>query len=505
MSGELRNSHSYSTTKSAGPTGPDVAGKIETHGINFIPEEDRHSRPRNVTWIMAGSCVTLPLIIQGWIPIALGLSWWASFFAVLAGSTVGALLLAPMALLSPKTGTNNPIGSSAHFGVVGRIVGSTLGLLISVLFTALSVWTGGDAMSAGLSRLLDIPDNTATRLVWYVILAVIVTLIAVFGHATMLFLQRIVAWTAGGLLILGIFVLWPQFNPSYSGGELAFGSFWPTWVAGALPSALVVVGYSLAIGDWTRYISPRKYSSKQIVVATLVGGIVGMGGPVLWGAFTASMFADSSAEYVGTLIAISPLWFVVVLVYLGLGSGVAQGTVNMYSTGLDLSSIFPRVKRVPATVFVAVAAFVVVVVGTVGGAVIDNLTTLLDLLMIGFVSFVTVVAVGYWNHRGQYDAEALQVFVRGETGGRYWFTGGWNWRAMTAFVLATIAGLMGLHTAWFEGPLVSLFSGVGLGFVVSLIVAAVSYVFFLWIAPEKDETYVSGGPRLSGRSAGMRR
>ena len=38
---------------------------------------------------------------------------------MVVGTAVGALLLAPMALLGPRTGTNNPVSSGAHFGVVG--------------------------------------------------------------------------------------------------------------------------------------------------------------------------------------------------------------------------------------------------------------------------------------------------------------------------------------------------------------------------------------------------
>lgn len=481
-------------------TKPDVVGRIEIHGVNFIPEEHRHSRPANVAWIMLGSCVTFPIIVLGWVPVALGLSWWESFWAVLIGSIVGALLLAPMSLLSPKTGTNNPVGSSAHYGIIGRLVGSTLAILISILFTALAIWTGGDAMSASLSRLIGIEDNTASRLIWYTILAIAVVLVAVYGHATMLFLQKITGVVGVVAMLIGIVAVWSGFDPGYAGGEYALGSFWPTWFAGAVPIALAVMGYSLAIGDWTRYISPHKYTPHQVAMATIIGGVFGMGGPAMWGTFTAVTFADPTQEYVGTLVATVPLWYVVGVLLLGLGSGAAQGTVNMYSTGLDLSSIIPRVRRVPATIMVGVAGYILVVAGVLVGNLIDNLTTLLDLLAVGFACFAVITAIGYWNHRGQYDSYALQAFSRGEKGGRYWFTNGWNFRAVTAFVVGTIAGLAALRTAWYTGPLVQLFGGIGLGFVISASVGAVLYVALLWLFPEDGSNYVAGSPRIARRS-----
>lgn len=476
---------------------PDVAGRIEQHGVNYIPEEDRHSRPANVFWIMLGSCVTFPIIVLGWIPVALGLSFWEAMSAVFVGTIVGALLLAPMSLLSPKTGTNNPIGSSAHFGIVGRIVGSVLAMLISIVFTALAVWTGGDALSASFSRLFGFEETSATRVFWYTAIALFVLLVAVYGHSTMLFLQKISGPVAGGVMILGVVVLWPMFDPGRPGtGELAFGTFWPTWVAGAVPIALAVMGYSLAIGDWTRYISAKRFRPGQVAGWTIFGGIVGMGLPAMWGTFTASVLLDPTADYVSSLVAVVPLWYVVGVAIIGLASGTAQGTVNMYSTGLDLSSIFPSIKRVPATLFVGVAAYIVVLLGVFVGNLIDNLTTALDLLSIGFASFVVVVAVGYWNHRGEYDAYALQAFATRERGGRYWFNSGWNWRAVIAFLVGTVFGLMSLNTAWFVGPLVGAFGGIAFGFLVAAAASVLTYVVLLLIFPEDPKNYVSGAPRI---------
>ena len=69
------------------------------------------------------------------------------FAATVIGVVTGLLILAPMAIFAPLTGTNNAVSSSAHFGVVCRIVGSFHygSLLTAVCFFSISVWSSGDA------------------------------------------------------------------------------------------------------------------------------------------------------------------------------------------------------------------------------------------------------------------------------------------------------------------------------------------------------------------------
>ena len=68
-----------------------------------------------------------------------------------------------MGLFGPRTGTNNPVSSGAHFGVVGRLIGTFLEASASLAFAALSIWTGGDALVAALDRFFGIEDSDFTR------------------------------------------------------------------------------------------------------------------------------------------------------------------------------------------------------------------------------------------------------------------------------------------------------------------------------------------------------
>ena len=49
--------------------------------------------------------------------------------------------------------------------------------------------------------------------------------------------------------------------------------------------------------------------------------------------------------------------------------------------------------------------------------------------------------IGLLVRRGFYCPDDLQVFTRGEKGGRYWFTHGWNWRGLGAWIPSAAVGL----------------------------------------------------------------
>lgn len=93
-------------------------------------------------------------MVLGAFPILVfGLSFWQGLLATLLGIVVGGLILMPMALFGPVNGTNNAVSSGAHFGVVGRIVGSFLSLLTAITFFAISVYTSGDILIGALDEL----------------------------------------------------------------------------------------------------------------------------------------------------------------------------------------------------------------------------------------------------------------------------------------------------------------------------------------------------------------
>lgn len=473
----------------------DRAGRVERYGVEYIPENERRSSPRNVSSILFGGSLTFSVIIIGWFPISFGLSWWQAATAVIVGSAVGAALLAPTGLMGPRTGTNNPVSSGAFFGVAGRLIGSILEASASVAFAALSIWTGGDALAGALTRFLGLTDTEVVRLAAYGVLAVVVTIVSVLGHSSMVFCQKFMIPTAGTCLIVGLFVYGGDFDPSFAGtGNYALGSAPAAWLLSTLLCASTVASYGPYAGDWTRHISPRLHSDTSIVRAMFVGGLFGMGGPIMWGVFTSAVLFSTAApeadtSYVLALINAAPAWFVPALIYVGLASGMAQAVINTYGTGLDTSAIIPRLNRIQATLVACAIATLLVYVGHFYSALVEGVAVFLSLLACSSIPWIVILTIGHFHRRGYYDTDALQVFNRGEKGGIYWFTGGLNAMGVGVWAIACAAGLLFANNNWFVGPGASLVGGLDIGFLVAGAVAAAGYTLALRLYPEPPSLF----------------
>src|SRR6185503_5160220 len=99
--------------------------------------------------------------------------------ATVLGVVLGWLILASMGLFGPLTGTNNAVSSTAHFGVVGRILGSFRSLLTAVAFFSISVWASGDALIGAAQRLFDWRPGEASFAAAYGAFAVAVLVVSI--------------------------------------------------------------------------------------------------------------------------------------------------------------------------------------------------------------------------------------------------------------------------------------------------------------------------------------
>jgi purine-cytosine permease-like protein len=465
--------------------GVDEVGQIETRGVDYIPEAERHSRPRELTAVFFGTQLCFGIIVLGFLPVSFGLGWWGSVSSTLVGLAVGSAIFAPLALLSTRTGTNSAVSSGAHFGVVGRVVGSLVGIFTAIGFYALTVWTGGQALVEGLHKLTGMPNGAGQFVVAYAVIAILTLIVAIYGHANVVLANRILIPSMGLLLIIGVIILAPKFTTSPQTPELLLGSYPATWLLSATTAASLPISYAPYVGDYTRYISAKQWSSARIVTSAFVGMFVGTAVALCFAIYTGMTFSADVTDWVAGLVDVSPPVFTAAIVIIALVGSCAQGALCVYGTGLDTSSIFPSLKRIPATLLIGLAGTVLVYIGSFVYSLVSAATAFLIILLVVTAPWVVINLIGYVLTGGKYYTQDLQVFNMQPriAGGAYWFTHGWNRAAMLAWVPATVIGMLFVNTTLYVGPWANVAGGIDLSFISAAVIGGVLYAILVRAIP----------------------
>ena len=478
------------------------ATRIETFGVEQIPDNQRSATPIDLFRLIFGGANTFSTAVLGSFPVLFGLSFQAGMWAIILGVAVGALILAPMGLFGALNGTNNAVSSGAHFGVHGRIVGSFLSLLTAVAFFSLSVWSSGDALIGGAKRLTGLPENDLTLGLAYGLFAVLVLVVCIYGFRFMLWVNKIAVWASSLLFLLGLFAFAGPFDADYAGAvSLEQPGFWAAFIGAALLAMSNPVSFGAFLGDWSRYIP--KHTSKRRIMLAVLAAQAGTLIPFLFGLCTATLVATQAPDYiaannyVGGLLAISPAWFFLPVCLIAVIGGMSTGTTALYGTGLDMSSLFPRLmSRAGATLLIGVAAIGFIFIGRFAFNLVQSVSTFAVLIVTCTSPWMVIMILGLIVRRGFYHADDLQVFTRGERGGRYWFHNGWNWRGLGAWIPSAALGLCFVNLpGQFVGPLGELAGGIDVSLPITLGMAAVLYLTLLNLFPEPASVYGPAGPR----------
>lgn len=449
---------------------------IERNGVDRIPDGERTATPWTFFVVFIGGSVGLGAITFGWVGATFGMGLWATVSAIAVGTLVGQVLLVPLILIGSRTATNNATSSGAAFGVRGRYVGSGIGLVTSLVSVALTVWTSGSAGVAVAGRLFGLPDGPVTQAVAYAVVAAISATVAIWGFRWLVRATAILFVFGGLAMLLMLVAFADRIAWDYAGtGEYPLGGFWPTWLSVAttvgVSGALVVC---VILGDWTRYIRSDVHPPRRLALIGSAGVFIGFVVPAAVGAFVTTALTDPFTPFTVGIALESPGWYAVLLLPFAVLGGVGLVAQSLYSAGLDLDAIVVRLNRVQATAIIAVVGVVLVYLGLAAEVQASIGAALLVMAELS-APWAVIVGIDYLRARGHYDAEDLQVFNRGRTGGRYWFSGGWSWQATLSWAIGAVVGLLTIQTLLFSGPLSGIAAGVDISLVAAVVVAGALY------------------------------
>ncbi len=456
------------------PLAEEAAYHVESHGVDIIPTHERHSTPKDVFFVFLGSQMCFGIIVIGALPVIFGLSFWASLSAITVGLALGSLLFGLLAPFGAKTGTNGAVASGAHFGVNGKAIATVMGVLITLGFTALTVWTGGEAVVAAGAHLFGWESTPHLLFAGAAVIGLLVAAAAIFGHDLIVKTETFVSYVIGAALIVAVLVLAPGFDAAYPGtGTFAAGSFWPTWLLASSICAALPISYGTILNDYTRYL-PEDTDTSRAVRAAGGGMFVGCWLALAFAAYITTLLASADTPFVTGLIGLLPTWLVIVFALVGIVGSQPQGSLCVYHGGLGMQSLAPRTSRVAWTLVHFAASMVLVWAGIYLTNMTDMLVAFLTLIECAVSPWLAINVLGYFRVvRGRYEPH--QLFVN-HPGGRYWYSAGWNAKALLSWSVGTIVGLLFSDTAVFSGPLASLVDGTNAAWLLAGIVGAILYV-----------------------------
>jgi purine-cytosine permease-like protein len=281
----------------------------------------------------------------------------------------------------------------------------------------------------------------------------------------------------GILVVLSVIALWSNFDSNYAGDpELyALGAMWPTWLLAALTcGAAGPISYVTQTGDWSRYISESTTTEKELVRTTFIAMFFGLSVPTVFGAFVAVAAFDENS-FANGFVTQSPGWLLLPLLLIGLIGSLGQGSINLYSMGLDLDAILPKLSRMKSTALVAGISTGLVFIGKFAYDAEVAVTNSVLFLTCLATSWVAISLFAFFRGKGAINKIDLQIFNDRKSGGEYWYSSGWNYRAVAAWLLGSVAGIFGISSVDYVGPIADALNGVDVSIPAAAIVGLAAY------------------------------
>jgi purine-cytosine permease-like protein len=470
-------------------TPPGEAGnelwRIEQHGIDAIPDDERSGNARQLLWVWLGGNVSLTYIIVGGALVGLGLGFWAAVGAIVLGNLLF-VVVGLGGVAGPRAGTATMVVSRAAFGLRGNLVPTALAWLTVVGWQAVFLVLSAFA-AFSLAGEVGIHAGTGVKMVLLAVLVLLTYGAAVLGHATILFLQKIFTFLLGAIMIGVAIQVAAKGHVHYQPKGLAASSKLATFCLGTIIVAALPLSLSNYPADYSRYL-PRATSARAIVGWTVLGNLIPAITITIVGVLAASV-ADLT-DPVGGLKPLLASWYFAPFLVVVIGGSVTNNFLNTYTSGLTLLALGIRLPRWKTIIIDCVIATAVSVYAIFFYDFTTVFTEFLSLMIIWIAPWCAVFLVDAVLRRFEYATSDLLA----TRGGRYWFAGGVNRAGFASFVLGAVATFFTTNAVKWQSPLsTDVLGGADLSIPVGMLVAGGAYYALRRREPAMRTETVAGG------------
>ncbi|MFG2640167.1 purine-cytosine permease family protein [Streptomyces sp. NPDC048370] len=450
------------------PPGAERPGRVEVHGIDHIPDAERHGRPRELFSVWAAANVNYLSLVIGGALVLMGLSLWQALAVIVVGNLFW-LLTGVLAMSGPAAGAPSEVITRTMYGVRGnRVNNAVTGWMISVCYFALNLAAAASAAFALVAK-TGLPTNTAVKVAVVLAIAGITLTISVYGHALIvkLYLPITLALAAAFGVVAYAVLLHADFAYAPE-ARLSGVDLWATLLAGVTLIAAGPLSYTTS-ADFSRYL-PRTASSRAVAGWTALGGFLPSVAVCSLGALAAT--AVDMTDPQTALEGILPGWFTpVFLLALVLGT-VAINALTAYSAGLALQAVGIRIRRSLSVIVDGAVASGLTLYALLVSNFLDTVSNVLQLTVVLLGPATALYATDIALRRNRYDGLAL---MDESPASPFWYTGGVSLPGALALAAGVTSAALCVNTLY-TGPIAAALGGVDLALPVGIVVTSGCYV-----------------------------
>lgn len=423
---------------------------IERRGIEYIPLSERWGTPRGLFWMWAGGIWNVEILVLGVIGVVVvDLSFTQAVVVIIVGN-LSYLLTGLASLQGPMAGTTCFGVSRAPFGPRGNRVPSLFNWITQVGFETegITLIVFAAIALAGEAGVKPVPAGL--KVVFLVAAVAVQAVLPLLGHAAVLRVLRLLAIPF--VLLFAIMAVLVAHR--YRAGEAP-----ASWGAMTIFLALVIaaggLGWTENANDYSRYLPPGTSRASIVVNVTLGMAIPSVLLEVLGAGLGYELPSSAKLDVSGLTVGF-PGWFVWPYLIFAIFQLFAINTLDLYSSGVTLQSLVPRLPRVAC-----VGIDTAICLGAATYAVLSMrfynlLYDFLLFIVVWLAPWCAIYLVDSWLRKYRYDPGSLLTM----NGGRYYGSGGFRWWALIAQAVGMVATTAWLNAASpYVGPLASRVGG----------------------------------------------
>jgi purine-cytosine permease-like protein len=447
-----------------------------------VPEGDRHGKAVDLLWLWLAADLGIVGVVYGAVIATLGLDLVQAAAVAVVGTTGSFLVVGVLGIAGQRRGAPMLALSRRPFGRSGNVGPSLVSWLSLLGWETVTAVVAADVCLAVSPSLAH---GSAGRWPAIAALATVTGLSLVLGrlgHATIVVVQRVVAWIFGcATLAMAAYL---AVHADWAGAAAAHPAPFGALVAGvSIVAASAGVSWVNVSADYTRYL-PKGERPVAVAGWTVLGGSLPLVALVVLGYVLSTSVPGlvTSSDPIGALQSALPGWVADPYLVVAVVGLLAQMVMGLYSSGLNLMVLGVRVRRSRT---VLVDALVILVAGgwiMVGDHhVLGSFESFVELLACPIATWASVFLVDMAIGRSRPSAATQRI-------------------AVCSWAAGTVVGLLLTTSPLYTGPLArGVFARSRLGYFAGSLAAAGLFAAGLFAAGTWAARPPAARPPAAGR------